>query len=48
MHALLADDTRRATMGRAARAIAEREYSRRLQGERYLDLYRSMLKGRTA
>jgi hypothetical protein len=30
-------------MGRAGRDIAEREYSRTLQGERYLDLYGSLL-----
>jgi glycosyltransferase involved in cell wall biosynthesis len=45
MQALLADDNRRMSMGRAGRAIAEREYSRQLQGERYLDLYRSILRG---
>jgi glycosyltransferase involved in cell wall biosynthesis len=46
IHALLSDDDRRACMGRAGRAIAEREYSCRLQGERYVDLYRSILGGR--
>jgi glycosyltransferase involved in cell wall biosynthesis len=43
IHTLLSDDTRRISMGRAGRAIAEREYSCKLQGQRYLDLYRSML-----
>jgi glycosyltransferase involved in cell wall biosynthesis len=38
---LLADDSRRAGMGKASRDIAEREYSRKLQGERYADLYRT-------
>jgi glycosyltransferase involved in cell wall biosynthesis len=45
IHTLLSDDERRACMGRAGRAIVEREYSAKLQGERYLDLYRSILDG---
>jgi glycosyltransferase involved in cell wall biosynthesis len=40
---LLRDDQRRAEMGKAGRAIAVREYSRKLQGERYVDLYRSLI-----
>lgn len=40
---LLADDRRRLDMGKASRDIAEREYSRRLQGERYEDLYRRLV-----
>lgn len=43
IHTLLSDDERRICMGKAGRAIAEREYSCKLQGERYLDLYRSIL-----
>jgi len=43
IQSLLADDGRRAAMGRAGREIAEREYSRRLQGERYIELYRSLI-----
>jgi glycosyltransferase involved in cell wall biosynthesis len=43
IHTLLVDDSRRVRMGRAGRDIAEREYSRTLQGERYLDLYGSLL-----
>jgi glycosyltransferase involved in cell wall biosynthesis len=39
---LLGDDERRRAMGKAAREIAEREYSRRLQGDRYVELYRSL------
>jgi glycosyltransferase involved in cell wall biosynthesis len=41
--ALLRDDQRRIGMAKAGRAIAEREYSRKLQGERYVDLYRSLI-----
>ena len=43
IHTLLADDERRICMGKAGRAIAEREYSCKLQGERYMDLYRSIV-----
>jgi glycosyltransferase involved in cell wall biosynthesis len=43
IYTLLADNTRRVSMGRAGRQIAEREYSRKLQGQRYLELYRSVL-----
>jgi glycosyltransferase involved in cell wall biosynthesis len=43
MHTLLADDTRRACMGKAGREIVEREFSRQLQGERYVSLYQSLL-----
>jgi glycosyltransferase involved in cell wall biosynthesis len=43
IHTLLVDDTRRACMGKAGREIVEREYSRQLQGERYMTLYRSLL-----
>ena len=42
IQSLLGDDQRRVQMGKAARAIAEQEYSRRLQGERYVDVYRSL------
>ena len=42
IRALLADDNRRIGMGKASREIAEREYSRKLQGERYADLYRTL------
>ena len=41
--ALLADEPRRAGMGRAARELAEREYTGARQGERYLRLYESIL-----
>ena len=41
--ALLADGPRRERMGMAGRSIVEREYTLRLQAERYLDLYRSLL-----
>ena len=40
---LLADEPRRAAMARAARDLAEREYTRARQGERYLRLYESVL-----
>jgi glycosyltransferase involved in cell wall biosynthesis len=42
IEALLADASRRVAMGKASRAIAEREYTRPLQAERYLSLYRSL------
>jgi glycosyltransferase involved in cell wall biosynthesis len=40
---LLADEPRRACMGVAGRRIAERDYSYRVQAERYSSLYRSLL-----
>jgi glycosyltransferase involved in cell wall biosynthesis len=42
IEALLGDMSRRVAMGNASRTIAEREYTRRLQAERYLSLYRSL------
>jgi rhamnosyl/mannosyltransferase len=38
--ALLADGARREAMGRSGRAVLEREYTARMMGERYLNLYR--------
>jgi glycosyltransferase involved in cell wall biosynthesis len=43
IHTLVSDDERRICMGKAGRAIVEREYSAKLQGERYMELYRSIL-----
>ena len=40
LRSLAADETRRAAMGRRARAVFEREYSSALMGERYLAVYR--------
>jgi glycosyltransferase involved in cell wall biosynthesis len=40
---LLTDEGRRACMGIAGRRIAEREYTYRVQAERYSTLYRSLL-----
>jgi glycosyltransferase involved in cell wall biosynthesis len=40
---LLTDESRRACMGAAGRRIAEREYNYRVQSERYLNLYSSLL-----
>jgi glycosyltransferase involved in cell wall biosynthesis len=45
---LLADDRLRSSMGKASRDIAEREYRRPLQGERYSDLYRTLLQHQAA
>jgi glycosyltransferase involved in cell wall biosynthesis len=42
IQALLADEPRRVRMGSAGRAIAEREYTLKLQAESYLTLYRSL------
>jgi rhamnosyl/mannosyltransferase len=41
--ALLADAARRERMGRAARAVQEREYTATLMGERYVMLYQEAL-----
>lgn len=38
---MLSDDSRRVSMGRRCRELAEREYSLALEVERYLDLYHS-------
>lgn len=42
IESLLRDDPRRIDMGKAGREIVVREYCRKLQGERYLELYRSV------
>ncbi len=45
LRTLLADDGRRAAMGRAARRIFDSEYSSRVMAERYLTMYREALAG---